>query len=117
MKEVIAIIRPEKLQPTRAALETLGVMEIYNHRALGRGRQGGLRYLRLSPQGNEGGVPYLPKHVVAWMVPDHELSNLIAAIIRVNQTGNYGDGKILVHALEDIPVASAIQALNSILPP
>lgn len=114
MKEVIAIIRPEKWQPTKEALEGLGVLELAHYRVLGRGRQRGLRYLRRVT--GERGVPgtmaavsvqFLPKRMVSWLVPDERLNELLGALIQVNQTGNIGDGKVFVCPVESISVEAA----------
>ncbi len=102
MKEIIAIIRPEKWQATREAAKALGFQEVTHHRVLGRGRQRGLRYLRPLSGGEEAGIPYLPKRMVVWMVQDEQVNALVTAIFRTNQTGNYGDGKIFVCPLEGV---------------
>ena len=46
MKEIVAMLRPERWQATREALRAEGVEEAFQYRVLGRGRQRGLRYLR-----------------------------------------------------------------------
>jgi nitrogen regulatory protein PII 2 len=114
MKEVIAIIRPEKWQPTREALEALGVLELAHYRVLGRGRQRGLRYLRRVTRGRDSpgtmaavSVQFLPKRLVSWLIPDERLNELLGALIRVNQTGNIGDGKVFVCPVETISVEAA----------
>jgi len=116
MKEVIAIIRPEKWQPTREALEgleELGVWELAHYRVLGRGRQRGLRYLRRVTGARDGpgtmaatSVQFLPKRMVSWLVPDERLNELLGALIRVNQTGNIGDGKVFICPAEGISEAA-----------
>lgn len=98
MKEVVAIIRPEKWDLTRKAAFALGVEEISQRRVLGRGRQKGLRYLR--PGAEQGGMQFLPKRMVTWLAPDGLVSELISEIIRLNKTGNYGDGKIFACPVE-----------------
>ena len=114
MKEVIAIIRPEKWQPTKDALQGLGVLELTQNRVLGRGRQRGLRYLRRATRGRDGpgtmatvSVQFLPKRMVSWLVPDEMLNELLGTLIRVNQTGNIGDGKVFVCPVESISVEAA----------
>ena len=111
MKEVIAIIRPEKWQPTREALEGLGITNLAHYRVLGRGRQRGLRYLRRVAGVRDGpgsmaatSVQFLPKRIVSWLVPDERLNEMLGVLIRVNQTGNIGDGKVFVCPVEEISV-------------
>ena len=102
MKEVIAIIRNEKWQATREAIETLGVEEMLYCRVLGRGRQRGLRYLRRASDAGEGEMPYLPKRMVVCLVADEKSPEIVNGIIRVNQSGNFGDGKIFVRQLSAV---------------
>ncbi len=96
MKEVIAIIRPEKWEATREAANALGIQEAVQRRVLGRGRQRGLRYLRPLAGGEEGGMQFLPKRMVEWIVPDEDVDRLVSAILRINCANSYGDGKIFV---------------------
>ena len=56
MKEIVAMLRPERWQATRAALRDEGVEEAFQHRVLGRGRQRGLRYLRPATGGTVAGI-------------------------------------------------------------
>lgn len=100
MKEVIAIIRNEKWQATRRAIESVGVEELAHQRVSGRGRQRGLRYLRRASDSGEGDMPFLPKRMVSCAVADERCDALVRAIIAVNQTGNFGDGKVFVRPLE-----------------
>lgn len=114
MKEVLAIIRPEKWQATKEAAAGLGAYETAHVRVLGRGRQRGLRYLRRvaadkgAPAREEvGGMQFLPKRMVTWFVPDAKAKRLVAAIIAINQTSNFGDGKIFVCPLDTMSDAES----------
>ena len=95
MKEVIAVLRPERWRTTREAVAALPIEEVLSHPALGRGQQRGLRYLRPATE-EEGVMPFLPKRVLAWLVPDDLVSTTVEAICQANRTGNYGDGKIFI---------------------
>lgn len=101
MREVIAVIRNERWQATREAVGPLGVQEVCHQRVLGRGRQRGLRYLRPSKGGEVGGMEFLPKRMVWWLVSDGKVDAVVAALVRVNRTGNHGDGKIFVCPVEN----------------
>lgn len=101
MKEVIVIIRSNRWQATREALDELGVREICHQRVLGRGRQQGLHYLRPTSSAQVRGMAFLPKRMASWLVADDRVNDVIAALIRANATGNYGDGKIFVCPVED----------------
>ncbi len=97
MKEVIAIIRPEKHLPTIETVAQFGAEEIIDQRVLGRGREGGLRYLRPVPgRQSEQIVQFLPKRMLTWLISDEKADALVQAVIRTNCTANYGDGKIFV---------------------
>src|SRR5262245_27440061 len=110
MKEVVAVIRNEKWQATRLAIEAVGVEEMVQRRVLGRGRQRGLRYLRRASDAGEGGMPFLPKRMVTCVVADDRCDALVSAIIKTNQTGNVGDGKIFVRPIVVLERASEAKA-------
>ena len=94
MKEVIAIIRPEKWRVTQQAVFATGVQGASQHRVLGRGRQAGLRYLKHNPELVAMG--YLPKRYISFVIPAELVKDVVDQIIRVNKSGNPGDGKIFV---------------------
>jgi len=102
MKEVIAVVRPERCRPTVEALAALGVTEADHQRVLGRGRQRGLRYLRRSAGGAGGDMLFLPKRLIRCAVEDRLVDAVVAAVIGANQTGNVGDGKVFVRPLASL---------------
>ncbi len=105
MKEVIAVIRPEKWQATLDAAGALGLTEYTQMRVMGRGRQRGLRYMRPVNGSDDGVMQFLPKRMLAWLVPDELAGWLVSSLINVNKSDNYGDGKVFV-----CPVAVLRQA-------
>jgi nitrogen regulatory protein PII 2 len=107
MKEVIAVIRNEKWQATRLALESLDVQQVIHRRVLGRGRQQGLRYLKRGSDSGEGGMAFIGKRMVVCIASDDALRDVVERIIEVNRTGNVGDGKIFVRPVE---VAGSLDA-------
>jgi nitrogen regulatory protein PII 2 len=98
IKEIVAVIRPEKWRDTQRAAMDAGAQGITQHRVLGRGRQSGLKYA-----GAQGGASmnYLPKRLVSCMVAEEKADAVVQALIRANRTGNPGDGKIFVCPVED----------------
>ena len=104
LKEVIAVIRPERYHDTKRRAQRVRVQAFTQQRVLGRGRERGLRYLPRRGAMRGAGVPYLPKRLVSWIVEAHQVAPLIQALIDVNQTGQLGDGKIFV-----LPVAQAVR--------
>lgn len=112
MKEVVAVVRMNMMNRTKQALTEAGVSAFFAHEALGRGK--GLvspLVLQGAAQGREEALTILgekdklyPKRMVAVVVPDREVEDVVQAIIAANQTGQPGDGKIFV-----LPVADAIR--------
>ena len=104
MKEVIAIIRPEKLQETLEAAHAMGLTDCLHLRVMGRGKQRGLRYMRPVNGSEDGVMQFLPKRMLTWLVPDQMASGLVRALITVNKSENFGDGKVFVCPAEDASV-------------
>jgi nitrogen regulatory protein PII 2 len=98
VKEIIAVIRPEKWRDTQRAALAAGASGITQHRALGRGKQAGLRYASGT---NTVVMGYLPKRVVSCVVEDAQTEKVLAALMKANRTGNPGDGKVFVCPVED----------------
>jgi nitrogen regulatory protein PII 2 len=101
MKEVVAVVRPERREATLEAMRTAGITEVLHVRVMGRGRQQGLQYLRRAQGEQEAGMSYLSKRLVSWLVPDDQVAETVRTLIRVNQTGNHGDGKIFVCPVDE----------------
>ncbi len=130
MKEIIAIIRTECVEPTKDVLESIGVKGITFINGIGRGRQGGT-ILTPDPEGTlrrKAGVQimhqrgmirdiddpkyhmpvqkeidlgFLPKKMLMIVVNDDEVSHIVDALIKVNRSGQKGDGKIFVCPVND----------------
>ena len=82
----------------------LGVEELIEQRVLGRGQQGGLRYLVSATGRTEEVVQFLPKRMLIWLVPEEKVESIVEAIIRTNRTATYGDGKIFVSPLDGMEI-------------
>ena len=100
LKEVIAIIRPERWLKTRLKVESLGITAFTHHRVVGRGRQRGLQFLARRGVASGTGFRYLPKRMASWIVPESQVDGLVQAIMEANRTGQIGDGKIFVLPLD-----------------
>ena len=97
MKYVIAIIKPFKLEEVREALGHLGIQGITVTEVKGHGRQRGhTEFYR----GSEYTVSFVPKVKLELAVDDNIVDRAIEAIQQSGQTGQIGDGKIFVLALE-----------------
>ena len=101
MKKIEAIIREEKLQAVRVALEASGYFGMTVSEVSGHGRQRGLT---LQWRVGEYKVDLLPKIKIEVVVLDEDLSKTLSAITRAARTGDMGDGKIFV-----LPVESAVR--------
>ena len=100
MKEVIAIIRPNQWQKTKARLLEEGFTSFTVHRVYGRGRQKGLQYLK-SGKIVEG-IRFLPKRMLTLFVKEEDVQTVSDLLIQVNRTGEIGDGKIFVSPLDAV---------------
>jgi nitrogen regulatory protein P-II 1 len=98
MKKIEAIIRPEKLEPVKAALAELGILGMTVTEVSGRGRQGGIS---LQWRAGEYKVEFLPKVKVELVVLDEDVGKALNAIVRKARTGERGDGKIFVLPIEN----------------
>ena len=104
MKEILAIVRLNKMNQTKRALAEVGLPSITARDALGRGK--GLIDLQLlkgAERGYEEAISQLgqsqrliPKRAVLIVVPDELVDKTVKTIIRVNRSGKSGDGMIFV---------------------
>jgi nitrogen regulatory protein P-II 1 len=101
MKLIKAIIKPERFEVVKKALEDKGVTGMTVTEVQGRGEQKGIT---LEYRGKTMTVDMLPKIQIEIIVRDHEAEDLITTIIGVAKTGKIGDGKIFV-----LPVDTAIR--------
>ncbi len=101
MKEIVAIIRPNQWQKTKAKLLEEGFTSFTVHRVYGRGRQKGLQYLSKSGKIEEG-IRFLPKRMVTLFVGDGDVQTVTELLMEVNRTGEIGDGKIFVCPLDAV---------------
>jgi len=97
MKMVQAIIRPEKLNPIKTALEEKGFIAMSITEMMGRGEQKGIT---LQYRGSKMTVDTLPKVKLELVVNDAEVDSVIACVRNAGRTGKVGDGKIFVLPVE-----------------
>jgi nitrogen regulatory protein PII 2 len=109
MKEVLAVIRMNKMNETKRALADAGISSLTARKVIGRG-QGKVDYLLLkgAEDGYEEAINQLspgpkliPKRMLTIVVPDAKVKKTVDTIIQVNQTGAPGDGKIFVMPVSD----------------
>ena len=97
MKIVMAVIKPFKLEEVRDALTSIGVHGLTVTEVKGYGRQKGHTEIY---RGAEYAVSFLPKLKIEVAVSSALVDKVIDAIIVAARTGQIGDGKIFVYALE-----------------
>ena len=112
MKEIMAIVRINMMNKTKAALAEAGISSVTARDALGKGK--GLVDLSLlegAEKGYEEAIAQLgqtqrliPKRIFFIVVPDRLVKKTVQTIIAVNRTGKSGDGKIFV-----MPVMDAVR--------
>ena len=95
MKKIEAIIKPFKLDDVKDAL-TRG-MTLTEVRGFGR-QKGHTELYR----GGEYVVDFLPKMKIEVVTTDERAPKVVELIAQAAKTGNIGDGKIFVMALEDV---------------
>lgn len=109
MKEILAVIRMNKMNETKRALADAGIASITARKVMGRG-VGKVDYLLL--QGAQAGFEeainqlgpgpkLIPKRMLTIVVPDECASKAVETIVKVNQTGSPGDGKVFVMPVKD----------------
>ena len=97
MKLIVAVIKPFKLEEVRSALTDLGLQGMTVSEVKGYGRQKGHTEIY---RGAEYAVNFLPKIKIEVVVPSGDVDKVVEAITRTAKTGQIGDGKIFVSAIE-----------------
>ncbi len=110
MKEVIAIIRRHNLQETKAGLLGIGIPALTMVSVEGRGKQKGHpgwnyeldpALMELDEKNTDVILRFIPKRMIYTVVEDEDVPKVVETIIRTNQSGHIGDGKIFVCPVDD----------------
>jgi nitrogen regulatory protein P-II 1 len=99
MKLIQTIIKPFKLDDVRDALARVGVEGLTVSEAKGFGRQKGHTEVY---RGAEYEVEFLPKLSLEVVVRDDQVESVIETITASAQTGEIGDGKIVLFDVEQV---------------
>jgi nitrogen regulatory protein PII len=99
MKLIKAIVRPNKVDDVREALEKLSISGMTVTEVRGHGKQKGHTAIY---RGKEYQVSLLPKMEIEVVVADETADDAIKAIIGAARTGEIGDGRVFV-----LPVAQS----------
>ena len=98
MKLVKCIIRPNKVDDVREALEKTSVAGMTITEVRGHGRQKGHKAVY---RGREYDVSLLPKTMIEMAVPEEVVDEVIAVLLKAARTGDIGDGRIWVLNIEE----------------
>jgi nitrogen regulatory protein PII len=99
MKLIKAIVRPNKVDDVREALEKLNISGLTVTEVRGHGKQKGHTAIY---RGKEYNVSLLPKMEVELVVADEAADEAVKAIMQAARTGEIGDGRVFV-----LPVGSS----------
>ena len=97
MKLIKSIVRPNKVDEVREALEKLSIPGMTVTEVRGHGRQKGHTAIY---RGKEYNVSLLPKVEIEVVVQDSVADDVIKAIITAARTGEIGDGRVFVAPVE-----------------
>lgn len=97
MQLIKAIVRPNKVDEVKAALEKMGVSGMTVTEVRGHGQQKGHTAIY---RGKEYNVSLLPKMQIETVVSESVLEETIEAIVAAARTGEIGDGRVFVTPVE-----------------
>lgn len=94
MKMIRAILRPETAEGVAEGLANAGFVSMTQVHVFGRGKQKGITL---------GTIHYdeLPKTLIMMVAEDKNVDEILRLIKDLAHTGNFGDGKIFVSAVEE----------------
>lgn len=99
MKQIVAIIRPEKFDVVKDALLQLGYPGMTVTEVKGHGNQKGISEIW---RGRRFRIDLLSKMKIEITVRDADVEKIVNAIIEESKTGSIGDGKIFVFDVENV---------------
>jgi len=113
MKEIMTLIRRHQVPATKKAFEDAGYPALTIQSVEGRGKQGGiggwaaevdpeLNAVMSAELADETRFNWIPKRMLTIVVQDDQVEEVVNVIIKANQTGHVGDGKIFVCPLTEV---------------
>jgi nitrogen regulatory protein P-II 1 len=93
MKLIKSIVRPNKVDDVREALEKMSIPGMTVTEVRGHGKQKGHTAVY---RGKEYSVTLLPKVEIEVVVADQVAEAVVEAIIKAARTGEIGDGRVFV---------------------
>ncbi len=98
MKLIKSIVRPNKVDDVKTALEKLQISGMTVTEVRGHGKQKGHTAIY---RGQEYQVSLLPKMQIEVVISDNSVEDVIKAIIEAARTGEIGDGRVFVLPVSD----------------
>ena len=98
MKQVVAVIRPFKLDQVKDALSAINITGMTVSEVKGFGRQKGHKEIY---RGQEYQTGFIPKIEIKLLVDDSQTEDVTEAIVKAANTGKIGDGKIFIFPAEN----------------
>lgn len=98
MKKIEAIIRPNRLEEVKEALNAIEINGITISQVMGCGRQKGLKEVY---RGTKIEINVLPKIKIETIVDDSMAEKVMKTIADAARIGEIGDGKIFISNIED----------------
>lgn len=98
MTKIEAVIRPQRIDEVKAALEDVGVTGMTVIEVRGAGKQKGYTQ---HYRGAEYTVNLIQKLKVEIVADDAEVEKIVNAIVAAARTGEIGDGKIFLSPVSD----------------
>ena len=99
MKLVTAIVKPHKVEEVKAALQDLGIQGLTLTEVRGYGRQRGHTEVY---RGAEYQIDFVPKARLEVLAADEQVDDVVKAVLESARTGQVGDGKIFVTAVDQV---------------
>lgn len=99
MKKIEAVLRPEKLEAVREALEQAGYPGISITEIEGHGMQKGTVQ---QWRGEQYKLQFLPKVKIEVVCVDKDAEKIIQTVLESAFTGGVGDGKIFVYDVAEV---------------
>jgi nitrogen regulatory protein P-II 1 len=97
VKLIKSIIRPNKVDDVKEALEKAGISGLTVTEVRGHGKQKGHTAIY---RGKEYNVSLLPKMQIEVVVSDSQADDVVRAIVQAAKTGEIGDGRVFVMPVE-----------------
>ncbi len=98
MKEIRAIVRLEKMEEVKSALDRMGLPGLMVSRIEGHGRQSGVVE---QFRGREFRVDLIPKARFEIVCREADVERIVETVMEAARTGEIGDGKIFVYDVAD----------------